>query len=130
MSPLVRPVPPRSAVALLMAAILVGALGCGSGERGLSVEPATSRADFEFVISAGTGERIDRGEDPAIFPRRLDVRVGQVIKITNEDNRGHVIGPFYVGRGESITQRFASPGTYRGECSAHPDRAVEIRISS
>lgn len=104
--------------------------GCGSGDRGLSVEPSTGRADFEFVIPRGTGERIDRGEDPDIFPRRLDVRVGQVIRIVNEDNRSHVIGPFSVGRGETITQRFASPGTYRGECSAHPDSAVEIRIRS
>jgi hypothetical protein len=101
---------------------------CGTGDRPFAVEPVTDAADLEFVIPRGTGERIDRGEDPGIFPRRLVARVGEVIRIVNRDDRGHIVGPFYVGRRESITQRFASPGTYRGECSAHPSGEFEVTV--
>lgn len=109
--------------------LTLSGLACEPGEQPFAVEPVTGAADHEFVIPRGTGELIDRGEDPRIFPRRMVARVGEVIRIVNHDDRGHVVGPFYVGRRESTTQRFASPGTYWGECSAHPSGEFEVTVT-
>ncbi len=54
-----------------------------------------------------------------MLPERLDARVGETIRIVNEDTRGHVVGPFFVAAGTTLRQTFASPGRLEGICSAH-----------
>ena len=54
--------------------------------------------------------------------------VGESIRIVNDDVVGHVVGVFYVGAGETLTQRFDSPGELSGECSVHPSGSFTLRI--
>lgn len=115
----------RVAAATLVMALLVG---CGSSGGAPRVEASAEDADLSFVVLAGTGARIDAGDPVDVFPRRLDARVGDVIRIENHDERGHIVGPFFVGAGETVTQRFSSPGTYRGRCSVHPSGEVTLTI--
>ena len=115
------------------AVVVAGALtlvGCGSGGDTAVVkrEAATTAADFSYVIPEGTGDRIDRGEPVDIIPADIAARVGQVIRIVNEDTRGHLVGPFFVGRGETLTQRFSAPGTLRGACSVHPSGTITVTV--
>jgi hypothetical protein len=86
-------------------------------------------ADYDYVIPAGSGARIDRGEELDIFPTELDAKVGQTIRIVNDDDRGHNIGPFYVGADSTLTQRFASPGRFIGVCSVHPSGQFVLQVS-
>jgi plastocyanin len=65
-----------------------------------------------------------------IIPDDLYVRVGQVLRIVNEDDRGHVIGAFYVASGETLRQRFASPGVLEGECSVHPSGSFTLTVKA
>jgi plastocyanin len=117
----------RGRAAIVATAIAL--VSCAGDDRRVpSVESATEPADLAFTIPAGTGERMDRGEPVEILPAVLDARVGDVISIVNEDDRGHVVGPFYVGRHESLTQRFTSPGTFSGRCSVHPSGEVELNV--
>jgi hypothetical protein len=113
-------------------AVLSVVAGCGSGDdrRTAAVAAATASdaADFSYVIPPGTGERIDRGEPVDIIPGNLDARVGQVLRIVNEDTRGHLVGPFFVGKGETLTQRFASAGTLSGACSIHPSGEITVTV--
>jgi hypothetical protein len=88
----------------------------------------SERADHTFTIPAGTGDRVDAGERVAILPPQLTVRVGEVLVIVNEDDRGHAIGPFYVGPGQTLRQRFAAPGEFEGECSVHPDGSLRLVV--
>jgi hypothetical protein len=126
----------RVATALVSALVVIAALslaaGCSpdDGARTAAVAAATAAdaADFAYVIPLGTGERIDRGEPVDIIPGNLDVRVGQVLRIVNEDTRGHLVGPFFVGRGETLTQRFASAGTLSGACSIHPSGQITVTV--
>lgn len=118
-----------AATVALLAAVAVGACG-GSESSSPAVEEAvaTAPADYEYLIPAGTGERIDAGEPIAILPDRLEVQVGELIRIVNEDDRGHLVGPFFVGAGETLSQRFASPGEFVGECSVHPSGQLVLEV--
>lgn len=112
---------------------LGGALaGCSddstSGTPGINSAGTDVAADHEYLIPAGTGARLDAGERVEIIPAELEVRVGEVIRIVNEDDRGHVIGAFYVGSNETLSQRFSTPGTLQGECSVHPSGSFTLTV--
>jgi plastocyanin len=114
-------------VAVLLAAVLGG---CGTDRSGALIEPAddSGTADYSYVIPEGTAERIAGGEPIAILPAALDVRVGETIRIVNNDTEGHFVGIFFVGAGETVTQRFASPGEFAGECSVHPSGRLILTV--
>ncbi|MDY7105315.1 MAG: hypothetical protein S0880_29360 [Actinomycetota bacterium] len=129
-----RPPLGRLALAALVALTLATAAACsGDDDASLEVDAADAADEasegLHFVIPAGTGDRIDDGEPVEILPGSLDVEVGDVIVIENEDERGHLVGPFFVGAGETVSQRFASPGEYVGECSVHPSGELVVRVT-
>jgi hypothetical protein len=113
---------------MLAAVALASACGGADDRRLFEQEGAGLDADYRYVIPAGSGEAIDRGEPVEILPAALTVRVGEVIEIVNHDDRGHLIGPFYVGAGETLRQRFSSAGTFIGVCTVHPSGELELRI--
>ena len=107
--------------------------GCGgdsstSATPGINAADGDATADHDYLIPAGTGAKLDAGERIEIIPAVLEVRVGEVIRIVNEDDRGHVIGAFYVGAGETLSQRFSAPGTLEGECSVHPSGSFTLTV--
>ena len=95
---------------------------------GLSAAEDDAAADYDFVIPVGTGERIDAGERIDILPAKLQVTVGESIRITNDDSRGHVVGVFYVGAGETLTQSFTAPGVLTGECTVHSSGVFTLTV--
>lgn len=123
----------RAATALvraLLAPVLLVACGDDGGGAPATEAAADAPADIEYVIPVGTGERIDAGERVEILPRQLDARVGELIRIENEDDRGQLLGPFFVGAGETLSQRFSSPGTYEGQCSVHPSGELRVVVTA
>ena len=112
-----------SLVALMLSA-------CSSDREGALLEAgsADADADYAYVIPDGTADRIAAGELVAILPAALDVAVGEVIRIVNEDTEGHFVGIFFVGSGETVTQRFASPGEFVGNCSVHPSGQLTLTV--
>lgn len=124
----------------LRATALAGALAfvpiiaaCGGDESGGEVEVTDAAddraADYSFTIIDGTGEAMDRGEEVEILPAELSVEVGQVLEIVNQDDRGHLVGPFFVGAGETLRQQFASPGTFQGICTVHPSGQFTLTVT-
>ncbi|MGB0114003.1 MAG: hypothetical protein WBP59_12335 [Ilumatobacteraceae bacterium] len=89
---------------------------------------AVGSADYEYVIPAGAGDALDAGTPLEILPAELDVRVGETIVIVNEDDRGHTVGPFFVGANETLTQRFSSPGDFVGVCTVHPSGELVLSV--
>ena len=112
---------------LLLACLLLA--GCSEGRGALVVDdPDAPSADYEYLIPDGTAERITAGETVEILPAQLTVTVGEVIRIVNQDSAGHFVGIFYVGPGETVTQRFASPGTFSGLCTIHPSGQISLTV--
>ena len=118
----------RRLVALLAIALLVA--GCGSSESDPLFRDDGSDAapDYSYTIPAGTGEAIDRGDSVDILPQELIVQVGEVLELINLDSRGHLVGPFFVGRGETLRQRFNATGTFIGECSVHDSGEIVLTV--
>jgi len=119
----------RSLAALLVAGLLVAACGSNHPDGLFANDNSRQAPDYSYVIPAGSGEAIDRGEPLDILPEELDVKVGEVIELVNEDDRGHLIGPFFVGKGETVRQRFSSPGMFVGECSVHPSGQIVLNVT-
>ncbi|MGI9647075.1 MAG: cupredoxin domain-containing protein [Acidimicrobiia bacterium] len=113
----------------LLALLLVLA-ACGSDEPESLFEPGDSAAyaDYEYLIPDGTWERTYAGEEVEILPARLEVSVGEVIRIVNQDSHGHFVGIFYVGAGETVTQRFSTPGEFKGQCTVHPSGELSLVV--
>lgn len=119
----------RRPLALLVIGVALLSAGCGSDTGEIQLEDATApEADYSFTIPAGAGEAYDRGEPLEILPGEFRVVVGDVIEIVNQDDRGHLVGPFYVGEGETLRQRFASPGEFVGICTVHPSGELVLVV--
>lgn len=125
-----------AAVVLLAALVGGGAIVLGravsdGAERGPgAITAVASEADWSYMIPAGTGQRLDRGEQIEILPARIDAKVGETIRIENRDDRGYLLGPFYVGPGETLVQRFVTPGTFAGSCAVHPSGELVLDVEA
>lgn len=105
--------------------------GCSSASDGALVvdENSSEPADYAYEIPEGAGDAFDRGEPLDILPAELDVTVGESIEIVNRDDRGHLVGPFYVGAQETLRQTFARTGEYVGVCSVHPSGEITVTVT-
>ncbi|MGA9278480.1 cupredoxin domain-containing protein, partial [Ilumatobacter sp.] len=97
---------------------------------GFGFESGAAAATYEFTIPAGAGEALDAGEPLEILPATLDVNVGETIEIVNLDDRGHNVGPWFVGADETIRQEFTSPGSFEGVCTVHPSGELVLNVSA
>lgn len=113
---------------IALALVVLLAAGCGSPEP-LVVDAATEfPADYSYTIPPGSGDAIDRGEPLNVLPAELVAQVGEVFELVNLDDRGHLVGPFFVGKGETMRQRFNSPGEFVGACSVHPSGEFVLTV--
>lgn len=112
-------------------ALLAGATACGgdrAGSPGVAVVSDDTEATFDFVVPKGTGELAQRGQAVEIIPNPLVMRVGDVIRIRNQDSVGYNVGPFYVGPDQTMTQIATSPGTFKGMCLLHNGEELVVTI--
>lgn len=119
------------AVALLLTLAVPAACSSDDQPRASAVPVTTVGGpyDFDYTIPEGTAYLIDIGEDPKIMPSTLDVRVGQTIRIVNDDVESHTIGTFYVLAGSTLTYRFQTAGVFEGVCSANPSETFVLTVT-
>lgn len=122
-------VPALVAVTVAVAALVAACGGGGdSPSARVAVVDEDAAATHEYVIPFGTYNRLQGGERIEIVPRVLKVRVGDVIRIRNEDAFGSQVGIFHVGAGEVVTMEFRTPGELRGACDVHPSGEFIIDV--
>ncbi len=117
---------PNSVLLLLTGVLAVLSIGVLASMYVVPRVAATQSIDI--VVPEGTQARMDAGEEIALFPRRLEVGVGDRIVITNDDAASHQVGPYIVGPGQQIVQTFSSPGIIEGICTLHPSGEVTIVV--
>jgi len=124
----------RRCLAGVAVALALPLAACGGDDESAapSVETGdeSAAADYEYLIPVGAGEALDAGEPLEILPAELDVQVGESIRIVNDDDRGHTVGPFFVGANETLTYRFSSPGELVGVCTVHPSGEIVLTVSA
>jgi plastocyanin len=128
--------PHKAALAVLVPLVVIGGLLIGralrpdDGRSGIEIASAADVTTFEhdYTIPHGTNDRIVAGETVKIVPQVLTVHVGESIRIVNDDDVGHVVGVFYVGAGETTTQRFTAPGELTDTCTVHSGGEFTLRV--
>ena len=107
----------------LLALVSLGAIA------GMYLVPrAAASQTTEIIVPEGTQTRMDAGEEIVLFPRRLEVGVGDRIVIENDDSSSHQVGPYVVGPGQRIVQTFSATGIIEGICTLHPSGEVTIVV--
>lgn len=127
----------RVAIALLLLGGAGLAAGCGGDGEGsstsLSATPVTTIPgpyDHDFTIPVGTAAQIAAGEEVAVIPASLDARVGETIRIVNDDVESHTVGTFYVLAGTTLTYRFTTAGVFQGACSTHSSGEFILTVTA
>lgn len=122
---------PRWSTMMALAIVVVMVSACGESV-GFRTDEA-SGVEFEptltFVIPEGAGEAYDAGTPLEILPARLEVSIGDSIEIRNDDDRGHLIGPFFVAADETLRQTFASAGEFIGDCTVHSSGEIVVVVT-
>jgi plastocyanin len=120
--------------AAVLSAALLGAVpsGCGDDRSQPRTEAVTvdEAATLDYVIPVGAGKALDAGTPLEILPAELEVNVGDTIRIENQDDRGHTVGPFFVGANETLTQRFSTAGEFEGVCTVHPSGQLVLVVNA
>jgi hypothetical protein len=126
----------RIVAAVLLSTSLLAVAACGDDSGGGSTAQAQwgalgneEAATYEFVVPYGTSVRIDQGQVVDLMPRLLEVKVGESIRIDNQDGRDYMIGPFYVTAGQSLAMRFTHAGELSGVCSMNPEGEFVIKVT-
>ena len=130
----------QAALIVLVPVVIIGGflLGRSGGDgddrssSGIEVAGAADADTFEhdYLVPPGTADRIAAGAAVEIVPAELVVKVGDAIRIVNNDTEDHIVGVFFVAAGETLTQRFNSEGVLEGECSVHPSGAFTLRVEA
>ena len=123
----------RRTMAAGLCVVGLGLAACGGSDGG-STAPGFETVDdaagatYEYVIPAGAGEALDAGEPLTVLPGSLTTTVGETIVIVNDDVRGHSVGPWFVGAGETLRQEFTTAGTFEGVCTVHPSGEFVLEV--
>lgn len=127
----------RRARWVIVAVAVLGGAGLAAARHGpddsdaIRYEASDGAApEWDFVIPAGTRDQIDAGEDVEILPSEIKARVGESIRIENRDDVPYLLGPWFVGAGETVVHRFASPGVFEGECVVHPSGQIRLVVEA
>lgn len=86
-------------------------------------------SEYRVVVPAGTGTRLDAGEDVVLVDADLRLSVNDTFVVENRDDRTHEVGPFTVRPGETLRHTFTTPGRYEGACTIHPSGSVVITVT-
>jgi hypothetical protein len=110
------------------AAIVVAMQDTPPSRASYEVAAVSDGADYQVVIPPGTAALAAGGQDVEFFPEGFTMKVGETLRIRNIDIASATLGPFVIGPGETLTQRFTQPGDIEGYCSFTDDRRTFFTV--
>lgn len=109
------------AMILLFAAVVTVVLVSDSGP-----DPVT----HQYVIPPGTAEKLSNFEEvPGLPPLELNIKVGDTLKIVNNDSVLHEYSFIVVKPGETGEYKFKTKGRFRGACTVGLHAEVVINVT-
>lgn len=115
---------PIAVAAAIVAAGGIGVVFVADPEQSVPEGPRTLRYTIHEGASLGQGF----GRTPEVMPRVLYVDIGDRVVIVNRDERLHVLGPFTVRPGETLTYEFTTRDNLRGASSFPFTQDLEVRV--
>jgi hypothetical protein len=109
-------------------AIVVAMQDTAPSRASYEVAAVSDGADYEVVIPPGTAALAAGGQNVEFFPEGFTMKVGETLRIRNIDNASATLGPFVIGPGETLTQRFTQPGEIEGYCSFTEDERTFFTV--
>jgi hypothetical protein len=85
-------------------------------------------ARIEFVIPAGTAERVAAGEAVPSIPAKESFIVGDVLVLRNEDGANHQLGPFWIPAGTTLTIPLERAASFDYVCTIHPSGYFGLEV--
>jgi len=119
----------RAARTALAIAIPIALLAGAVAFLAVTLMAPSEPEELAIVVPAGTWERIERGEDVELMPVEVELSVGDSIRLRNDDERTHTVGPFVVRPDEEVYYTFGEPAIIEGACTINPDETIRITIS-
>lgn len=83
---------------------------------------------IELVIPAGTAELIRAGEAPPEIPRDMRFVVGDTLKVINEDDENHQLGPLWIPAESSASLKLETEENLVFECSFQAGSYLGITV--
>jgi hypothetical protein len=90
----------------------------------------TTGTVLRVVVPAGTFDAVARGEFVDLLPEIVQVKVGDEFVVVNNDTFTHVIGPFSVRPGETLSHYWSQVATIEGDCTILLNDRVLIIVTS
>lgn len=90
--------------------------------------PTRAPGRIEYVIPAGTAQRIAAGEAVPSIPAKAVFVVGDILVLRNEDKVKHQFGPFWVPAGTSVNIPLSEASSSNYLCSIHPSGTIGIDV--
>lgn len=118
-----------AALVVAIVAVVVWARG-GDGFAEFEVTSNDGTVTHEYVIPDGTAARIASGQTVEVVPEFLHAKVGDTLRIRNDDTEQATVGIFYVTPGQTVTMRFTEPGRLEGLCDVHPSGKFVIDVAA
>lgn len=113
-----------------MAVLAFVALLAGCGDGGTAVPGGVAAGEtFEYVVPRGTQQLIDKAAVVEIMPARLELKVGDILRIRNDDDFDQMVGPYLVRAGEQFELQYRSPGRFEGACALSSSDSFEIIVT-
>ncbi|MCD6727114.1 MAG: hypothetical protein LT070_07735 [Solirubrobacteraceae bacterium] len=111
---------------LLVAAALAIALALVAGQ--VAKAPGSKARTIVVTVPQGTAEQVARGERVEAIPARIAGRVGDTLRLVNEDDVAHMVGPFFVAPKQELSTPLTRAGIYNGSCTVTPDSDIQIVV--
>lgn len=83
---------------------------------------------IELVIPAGTGDLIRAGKAPLDIPRDLRFVVGDTLKVVNQDDENHQLGPLWIPANSSASQKLETEENMIVDCSFQAGSSMGITV--
>lgn len=106
--------------ALIALALVVALVACA---------PAREPQVTEIVVPAGTEIRLITGRTVDIMPAEIQLRVGDTLRIRNEDASFHEVGPYRVAPQETVEITYGQAGRYEGMCALSGAGSYVIEVT-
>jgi len=81
-----------------------------------------------LAIPTGTADRIKLGEASPSIPDGLVFVVGDKLRVVNEDDADHQLGPLFIPAGTSAFLSFSQPENLAYACSFTPEKYLGLEV--